>query len=201
MAPHSEIPVGSEEMGAEFMTYLWHAGVSGEEKIIDKAPVRILLGDLLKLKSMDGSGAEVTLKGEHAAASPELFTALHRGALLTSARVQLDLNGTVIVGTLKATTLCLTAAKLPKDPDREQTGLAVEEGERAGQEKEEDRARLEDEARLLARMSWLDQAQGALDLWFADFLKERTDGRYDGWLKQFRGWIAESVRAHAGVKS
>jgi hypothetical protein len=194
--PRSEIPVSGEEVGAEFLTWLWHAGESGEEHVLGKTPVRVILGQLMKLKAPDGSGAEVTVKGEHASTSPELFTALKRGALIVSAKAQLDLNGTVITGTLKAQSVCLGGCKLPKDAGNPDEGAAprTEKGETPGEHQEVDRNRLEDEARLLTRMGLLDQAQDALDGMFQTFLELRSGKGYPAWRGAFDTWVEKNVK-------
>ena len=191
--PRSEIPVSGEEVGAEFLTWLWHAGESGEESDGPSGPVRFQLGQLVKLKAPDGSGAEVTLKGEFVSTAPELFSALHRGALIHSSKVQVDLNGTVLIANLKAPSLTLSGVKLPKDEAKD-TGLVVEQGEKAGAEAEADRSRVEDEARLLTRMGLLDQAQDALDAAFKDFLELRGGKAYEGWRKTFDAWVKANVK-------
>lgn len=198
--PRSEIPVGGEEVGAEFLTWLWHAGEAGEELTHGKVPVRVVLGEVFKLKAPDGSGAEVTIKGEHASTAPELFTALRRGAFIVAAKAQLDVNGTVITGNLKATSVSLSGCKLPKDAANPDEGAPrTEKGETPGEHGEVDRNRLEDEARLLTRMALLDQAQDVLDQAFGAFLELRGGKGYAAWKNAFDAWVEKNVkgqRAH-----
>lgn len=195
MATKANLPVGSEEAGAEFLTWLWHAGVEGEERVFDGTTVRVALGDLIKLRALDGSGPEVTIKGEHAGASAEMFSALHRKALIMQARIQLDLGGTVVAAVIKGQTLALSGVKLPKEPPHD-TGTPVEAGERAGLEADDDRSRLEDEARLLSRMAWLDQAQAAVDKLFDEFLQLRSGNGWKAWRQAFEKWVAQRVADH-----
>ena len=98
---------------------------------MDGTPVKVQVGALLKLRSMHGVGSDVTVKGEHAHTAPEVFTALHRGALIVYAKVQMDLGGNVLSGTLKAESLTLNGVKLPK-AEMKDSGVVVEKGEQAG---------------------------------------------------------------------
>ncbi|MBI5495123.1 MAG: hypothetical protein HY904_08840 [Deltaproteobacteria bacterium] len=193
--PRSEIPVGGDEVGAEYLTWLWHAGESGEERTHDGAPVRVVLGQQFKLRAPDGTGAEVVIKGEHASTSRELFVALQRGALIVTAKAQVDLNGTVVAGNLRAESLTLNGCKLPKDAGKPvESGVAVEMGEKAGAEQEQDRTRMEDEARLLTRMGLLDQVQDALDDAFREFLELRAGKGWAKWQEAFRAWVDKNAK-------
>jgi hypothetical protein len=198
LMPRSEvlIPMGADEVGAEFLTYLWHCAQNGDEHVVDRKPVRIDVGQLMKVRSLNGGGAEVTVKGDLASSAPELFTALHRGARVVQAKIQLDINGVVVSGTLKADTLCLTLCRLPKDPQND-PGVRAEWGEKMGGEAPMDRTSLEDEARLLHRMSFLDDAQDVLDAWFDQFLNLRASKEWSAHDSSMRRWIAKNVESQS----
>jgi len=192
--------VSGEEVGAEFLTHLWHAGESGEEIELGGVPVRVQVGQSMKLRAPDGSGSEVLIKGEYAAQSEELFSALHRGALIVQAKVQLDINGTVVTGNLKAATLTLSGVKLPKEPEKEMA-IYSEKGEKPGEATDDNRENLENEARLLTRMALLDQGQDAVDAWFESFLKRRATPQHKKQSDVMRAWVAEQVKSQVqGVR-
>lgn len=192
--PPSERTASGEDLGAEFLTYLWHASEAGVEEVFDKKPVRLQVAGMLQLRSPDGTGTDVVVKGEQASASPEVFVALWRGALVVRARVQLDINGVVVAGTLKSPDLTLTGCKLPKADDKE-TGVVRERGEKEGGEAETDRAVVVDEARLLDRSATLDMAQDVVDQWFKKFLADRGTDKHVAWANALKKWVAEQIKA------
>jgi hypothetical protein len=190
--------VSREDLGSEFLTYLWHAGESGVEEVFGKVPVRLQVLTHLKLKAPDGSGSDIVVKGDYASQAPEVFMALWRGALVAQAKVKLDINGAVVVGTMKAADLTLSGCKLPKV--EEEPAPRVEPGEKPGGEAEVERQNVVDEAKVLFRTSLLDQAQDILDQWFARFLEERGSKRYEGWAESFREWVGKNVKALSAGK-
>ena len=194
------VPVSGELMGAQFLTWLWHAAQNGVEMALSGRPVRFAVADLLKLKAPDGSGAEVSVKGEFAAQAEEVYTALSRGALFYQAKFQVDVGGVVSVGTLKAAALALSAVKLPKNPEVTGEGPYTERGERPGEEARTPRADLEDETRLLDRMAMLDDAQAAVDQAFKDFLTLRASkGGYEAWVERLHADLAAASAAREGA--
>lgn len=142
------VPVAGAELGAEFLTHLFFRAEQGETLALNGAEVMVSIGHALRLEAPDGSGAKVNIKGEYASQSDELFSALYRGALISDARVQMDIKGMLIAGTLKASTVALDRVKVPKNPEAEHA-IYTEEGERPGAEVERDRSRLESEAPAL----------------------------------------------------
>jgi len=186
--------VSREDLGSEFLTYLWHAGESGVEEVFGKTPVRAQVQSHLKLKAPDGSGSDIVVKGDFASQAPEVFVALWRGALVAQAKLKLDINGAVIVGNIKAMDLTLTGCKLPKVEEQE-PAPRTEHGEKPGGEVELERQNVVDEAKLLFRTSLLEQAQDVVDQWFARFLEERASKRYEGWAESFREWVGKNVKA------
>ncbi|MEW5851717.1 MAG: hypothetical protein AB2A00_23205 [Myxococcota bacterium] len=189
----AEMNVSPEYLGAEFLTFLWHAGESGEELQVGEHVVRVSVGQHLKLRSMDGSGSDVVIKGEHAHRAPELFVALWRGAMVVQAKVQLDINGTVLSGALKSDNLTFNGVKLPKVEEQD-AGPRVEKGEKPGENAEIDRQALADEAAIIDRSAMLELAQGVVDAWFEQFLKERNSRKHQAWVAAVRKWVAGSIQ-------
>lgn len=192
--PPSERTASGEDLGAEFLTFLWHASEAGVEEVFDKVPVRLHVGTMLKLRSPDGTGSDVVVKGDEASQSPEVFVALWRGALLVQAKVQVDINGVVVSGTLKSSDLALTGCKLPKAEDKD-TGVVRERGEAPGAEADLDRNAVVDEARLIDRSATLDMAQDVVDAWFKRFLADRGTAKHLAWANALKVWIGERVVA------
>lgn len=167
------------ELGALFLTKLWYQS----QFVDDVEESKFTLGDSLKIRNMDGSGSEVAIKGETAASTQELFSGLHRGALITVSKSTLELGNNILTGGIKADTLVFNGAKLPKEDAPEPE---VEEGEKPGSEAPKDARVVEDEARLLSRMAHLDDAQDALDSAFKKFLEDNNAGKLTAWKTEFR---------------
>lgn len=185
-------------LGPEFLTWLYFtlleegmeidvpsafpAGTAEEEAI-----VQFQVGKRAQLRTIDASGARVSLAGPGLDDNGEILQAIRRGALLESLALEVSIQSRVYGFTLKADDGGLIGVKLPdlfSEPDEDEGAIPIDPLEK---KKAKRRPRLPLEDVLALRMQCLTELERVLDALFERFVTRRVA----------RAWRTEDV---AGIR-
>lgn len=185
-------------LGPEFLTWLYFtlleegmeidvpsafpAGTAEEEAI-----VQFQVGKRAQLRTIDASGARVSLAGPGLDDNGEILQAIRRGALLESLALEVSIQSRVYGFTLKADDGGLIGVKLPdlfSEPDEDEGAVPIDPLEK---KKAKRRPRLPLEDVLALRMQCLTELERVLDVLFERFVTRRVA----------RAWRTEDV---AGIR-
>lgn len=193
-------------LGPEFVTWLYFtlleegmeislptAFPAGTEE--EEALVQFQVGKRAQLRSIDATGAKVSLSGPGLDDNGEILQAIRRGALLEILSLEVSIQSRVYAFTLKADDGGLVAVKLPdlfSEPDEDEGALPVDPLEK---KKAKRRPKLPLEDVLALRMQCLSELELVLDALFERFVTRRVA----------RAWRSEDVagirkRVAAGLK-
>lgn len=193
-------------LGPEFVTWLYFtlleegmeislptAFPAGTEE--EEAQVQFQVGKRAQLRSIDATGAKVSLSGPGLDDNGEILQAIRRGALLEILSLEVSIQSRVYAFTLKADDGGLVAVKLPdlfSEPDEDEGALPVDPLEK---KKAKRRPKLPLEDVLALRMQCLSELELVLDALFERFVTRRVA----------RAWRSEDVagirkRVAAGLK-
>jgi hypothetical protein len=185
-------------LGPEFLTWLYFtlleeglqleipaafpAGTEDEETLVG-----FEIGKRAQLKSIDATGARVSLSGPGLDDNGEILQAIRRGALLEILSLSISIQSRVYSVTLKADDGGFVGVKLPdlfSEPDEDEGAVPVDPLEK---KKPKRRPKLPLEDVLALRMQCLTELERVLDELFARFVTRRVA----------RGWRSEDV---AGIR-
>lgn len=182
-------------LGPEFVTWLYfHLQKEGFEIALEDAfpdrrtapdgdLVRFAIGRRSTLKTLDGSGARISLSGPGLDDSGELLQAVRRGAFIDVLALQMQVGERVYELSLNADG-GISGVKLPDLFT--QDGGEESDDEDAEERPRRKRRRGPDAADVLAlRMACLDEVDAVLDALFRRFVTRRLA----------RAWTTEDVRA------
>lgn len=193
-------------LGPEFVTWLYFTLLEeGMEMALptafppgtdeEEAVVQFQIGKRAQLKSIDATGAKVSLSGPGLDDNGEILQAIRRGALLEILSLEVSIQSRVYAFTLKADDGGLVAVKLPdlfSEPDEDEGAIPVDPLEK---KKAKRRPKLPLEDVLALRMQCLGELERVLDALFERFVTRRLA----------RAWRSEDVagirkRVAAGLK-
>lgn len=164
-------------LGPEFVTWLYFTIIEDgfEVEVPEAFPlgttapedgiVRFAVGKRLALRSLDATGAKVTLAGAGLEDSGEVLQAIRRGALLETMSLDMAVGDRVYSFTLSATDGGLSGVKLPD--------LFTDPGEGEEEQAKKSRPRLPFEDVLSLRMQAMDEIDRVIDALFARFVTRR----------------------------
>ena len=185
-------------LGPEFVTWLYftileeggHIDVSSaftDDTPEDDRIIEVQVGKRAQLKSIDASGARVSLAGPGLDDSGEILQAIRRGALLDVLSLEMSIQSRVYAFSLKADDGGLVSVKLPdlfSEPDEDSGPIPHDPLERKRQKR---RPKLPLEDVLALRMQCLTELERVLDVLFERFVTRRLA----------RAWRTEDV---AGIR-
>lgn len=186
-------------LGPEFLTWLYFtlleeglelelpaAFPPGTEE--DEAVVQFQIGKRAQLKTVDATGARVTLAGPGLDDNGEILQAIRRGALLEMLSLELSIQSRVYAFTLRAEDGGMVGVKLPdlfSEPDEDEAGaIPVDPLEK---KKARRRPKLPLEDVLALRMQCLTELERVVDALYTRFITRRVA----------RAWRSEDV---AGIR-
>lgn len=185
------LPPGADKsfLGPEFVTWLFFH-LEGEGWMLDLpeamgagrkegSTVAFAVGEKAQLRTLDKTGARVTLAGPDLDDSGELLQAVRRGAFLETLELQVAISERVYTFTLRAADGGISSVKLPELPPMD----SEEDPGADPTERKTRRPRVDD--LLTLRMACLEEVERIVDALFARFVTRRLA----------RAWHTEDISA------
>ncbi len=180
-------------LGTEFLTWLYFAALDDDGVTIDndamtpqKESMQIVVGKKVALRTMDATGARVSLQGAGLGDSGEVLQAVRRGANIDTLAMEMAIGSRVYAFTLGADG-GFSGVKLPdlfSEPDADAGAAPGEISAEGGEVKRKRRPKIPMEDVLELRMQCLDELEAVIDALFAEFMERRLSS--DSWFRDER---------------